>query len=229
MPRPRFHKLDAEKRGRILLEAAQEFGSKGFAGASFNKIIEAAGISKGAAYHYFDDKEDLFSTVVEHAVGSLAEWFSEFDMASLTPDNFWQVLEAYTVQNMRRLKAHPTLSNLLRTTWTFALSHDSAARRGLMRAATKWAREFITRGRALGVVRDDLPLELMVEMYMGLGVAIDQWALGHMDDIQDVERYSQQVTDAFRRLSAPDPVAPGAAKTANKSAKPPKRHKKEGV
>ena len=56
MPRPRFNKLTAEKRESILEAAAKEFATHGFEGASLNQILSNAGISKGAAYYYFDDK-----------------------------------------------------------------------------------------------------------------------------------------------------------------------------
>ena len=43
--------------------ALDEFAAHGFHDASLNRIIEAAGISKGSMYYYFDGKEDLFAHV----------------------------------------------------------------------------------------------------------------------------------------------------------------------
>lgn len=60
MPRPRFQKLSIEKQQAILEAAAREFSAHGYEGASINKILETAQLSKGAAYYYFDDKADLF-------------------------------------------------------------------------------------------------------------------------------------------------------------------------
>ena len=65
MPKRRFDKLDPELRGRILKAAALEFGTHGYADASLNRIVEQAGISKGSMYYYFEDKEDLFSMVLQ--------------------------------------------------------------------------------------------------------------------------------------------------------------------
>ena len=56
-----FITLKAEKRDAIMNAAMMEFSSKGFALASTNVIVSAAGISKGALFHYFKNKEDLFS------------------------------------------------------------------------------------------------------------------------------------------------------------------------
>lgn len=56
-----FKALSKEKQETILGAAMMEFASKGFALASTNVIIATAKISKGALYHYFENKEDLFS------------------------------------------------------------------------------------------------------------------------------------------------------------------------
>src|SRR5690606_7275086 len=63
MPRPRFHKLSGDQQQAILGAALEEFASHGFNEASLNRIIDAAGISKGSMYYYFDGKEDLFAHV----------------------------------------------------------------------------------------------------------------------------------------------------------------------
>ncbi len=70
MPRPRFDRLDPDKRRRILAVAAEEFAARGVGNASLNRIIDHAGISKGAAYYYFDDKADLFATVIREGMES---------------------------------------------------------------------------------------------------------------------------------------------------------------
>ncbi len=65
MPRPRFNKLAPEKRERIMEAAAKEFAAYGYEGASLNRILEQAEVSKGAAYYYFDDKADLFVSATD--------------------------------------------------------------------------------------------------------------------------------------------------------------------
>src|SRR5262249_44247182 len=46
-------------RERLLDAAGREFETKGYGGASVNRIIDAAGATKGGFYHYFSSKEDL--------------------------------------------------------------------------------------------------------------------------------------------------------------------------
>ena len=63
MARPRFAKLPAAQQQAILRAALEEFAAHGFHDASLNRVIEAAGISKGSMYYYFDGKEDLYAYV----------------------------------------------------------------------------------------------------------------------------------------------------------------------
>lgn len=56
---------DPVKRNAILEGARLVFMEKGFDAAGVNDICRAAGISKSTLYVYFDDKEDLFQSMVE--------------------------------------------------------------------------------------------------------------------------------------------------------------------
>ena len=48
-----------ETRERILAEALRLFGERGYVNVSVEEIAEAAGVTKGAVYHWFADKDDL--------------------------------------------------------------------------------------------------------------------------------------------------------------------------
>lgn len=53
----------AETRGAILDAARPLFAADGYAETSIAVIVEAAGVTKGALFHHFDRKEDLFLEV----------------------------------------------------------------------------------------------------------------------------------------------------------------------
>ncbi|MBF0678476.1 MAG: TetR/AcrR family transcriptional regulator [Devosia sp.] len=56
-----------------LLDAARGlFAEKGFAATSTPEIVAAAGVTRGALYHHFADKQALFAAVVEREHGEVA-------------------------------------------------------------------------------------------------------------------------------------------------------------
>jgi AcrR family transcriptional regulator len=65
------------ERGRAtrerLMEAARDaFGRKGYEATSVAEILDAAGIAKGALYHHFATKEELFDAVLDRLVEEIA-------------------------------------------------------------------------------------------------------------------------------------------------------------
>ena len=57
----------------IISEAAVLFNQKGFAGTSMDDIMEQTGLSKGAIYGHFKNKEAIAIAAFEHAVANLTQ------------------------------------------------------------------------------------------------------------------------------------------------------------
>ncbi|WP_424628636.1 TetR/AcrR family transcriptional regulator [Bradyrhizobium sp. SYSU BS000235] len=62
---PRIIKHPEQRRGEILDCAQALFLQHGYDNASLNDVIAAAGLSKGAFYHYFASKEALLESLAE--------------------------------------------------------------------------------------------------------------------------------------------------------------------
>ncbi len=61
-----------------LLEAAQRLMlAKGFTATSVDEICEAAEVTKGSFFHYFESKEDLGKEVLDHFMASMSVAISE--------------------------------------------------------------------------------------------------------------------------------------------------------
>jgi AcrR family transcriptional regulator len=54
-----------ETRDALLAAARALFGKQGYAATSTEEIVERAGVTKGALYHHFADKQGLFKAVFE--------------------------------------------------------------------------------------------------------------------------------------------------------------------
>lgn len=58
-------KSKSNKSEQIIAGAMEQFLKHGYAGASMDRIAAAAGVSKQTLYSYFEDKDSLFTTLVE--------------------------------------------------------------------------------------------------------------------------------------------------------------------
>ncbi len=64
----------SEATREALVEAARAlFAERGYAGVGTEEIVRAAGVTRGALYHHFDDKRELFAAVYEGIEVELAE------------------------------------------------------------------------------------------------------------------------------------------------------------
>ena len=68
------HDLRSEVTRRRLMTAARAlFGARGFADVGTEEIVRAAGVTRGALYHQFRNKADLFAAVAEEIEAEIAE------------------------------------------------------------------------------------------------------------------------------------------------------------
>lgn len=68
------HDLRSEATRRRLMTAARAlFGARGYADVGTEEIVRAAGVTRGALYHQFRDKADLFAAVAEEVEAEIAE------------------------------------------------------------------------------------------------------------------------------------------------------------
>jgi AcrR family transcriptional regulator len=69
-------------RAALMAAARPLFADRGFAGVGTEEIVRAAGVTRGALYHQFRDKRELFAAVFEQLEGELAQRVGEAAAAS---------------------------------------------------------------------------------------------------------------------------------------------------
>lgn len=83
-------KEERETRENLIVSARAEFMEKGYTKASLRKICANAGVTTGALYFFFEDKEDLFRAIVEQPLTTLVnmmrEHFAADEQALSLPD-----------------------------------------------------------------------------------------------------------------------------------------------
>jgi AcrR family transcriptional regulator len=63
----------AATRARVLEAARELFGEHGYEGTSIDAVLRRSGVARGALYHHFGSKADLFDAVVERVFVDIAQ------------------------------------------------------------------------------------------------------------------------------------------------------------
>jgi AcrR family transcriptional regulator len=71
-----------QTRRSLVVEARRLFGERGYSATPVEEIVRAAGVTKGALYHHFTGKDDLFRAVVEDVKGEVTAVVGESFLAT---------------------------------------------------------------------------------------------------------------------------------------------------
>ena len=205
MPRARFERLAAVEREQVLEVAARLFAQHGYAGASINQILAEAGLSKGAAYYYFDDKADLFATTIEYYYQRLQPFITTA-IEQITPATYWERFEAAYKQPFLSNLEHPYRFGVLKALGSVPADDPIHERLAPVTAAFfGWMQTLIHKGQAFGLVRTDLPLDLLYALIGAVDQAGDTWLLAHLSTLNaaGVATTLSHIVSALRGMLAP--------------------------
>ena len=74
---------------KLIAIATEEFSRKGYSGASTERIVQKAGLTRGALYHHFKNKPGLFLAVYKHAQEEIGR---RVESAADTTEDLWEQL-----------------------------------------------------------------------------------------------------------------------------------------
>ncbi len=89
-----FNKVQIKKdevKNKILESAKKEFLEHGYQGASLRTIAKNLGLTKGALYPYFKNKEDIFTALVKGPAENLYQYMKKMQEEALSQDLSSQV------------------------------------------------------------------------------------------------------------------------------------------
>ncbi len=165
-----------DREHQILEVAAASFGAHGFSATSVADIADRAGISKPLVYNYFGSKDGLFLACVEHAGSLLAEEIervARHDVVGLQ-------------RGIDTLKAMFELLEDRRHLWRIVID-PTAPTTGAIAAATsaftaridRLAREGVSEMLAAGGVTDQLDVDAMTRVWLGIVDSLMAWWVAH--------------------------------------------------
>ncbi|MFY1637772.1 TetR/AcrR family transcriptional regulator [Solwaraspora sp. WMMB335] len=152
MPRVSQVQLDA-RRQEILAAARVCFARHGYEGATVRRLEEATGLSRGAIFHHFRDKDSLFLAVAEDDAAAMVETVARNGLVQVMRD---LLTRAHSPDTAGWLGSQLEVSRRLRTDPDFA--RRWTARSDAIADAT---RERLGRQRDAGVLRDDVPIDVL--------------------------------------------------------------------
>ncbi|WP_327090013.1 TetR/AcrR family transcriptional regulator [Nonomuraea sp. NBC_01738] len=177
-------------RGRLLAEATRLFADRGFEGTSVQEIVTAAGVTKGAMYHYFDSKDDLLHEIYARVL--------RMQMSRLT-----QIADADApvAERLHRAAAdvvETTTANLDDSKIFFRSMHLLAPEtrktvRAERRRYHERFRDLVTEGQRAGVFRSDVQAEIVVDFFFGSVHHLGTWF--HVDGSLSGGEVGEQFAD----------------------------------
>lgn len=199
-PRPR--RPQATK--RALVSAARSlFGERGYAGTSVDEVVRVAGVTKGALYHHFRDKDDLFRAVVEEVKREVTDVVGAASLATtVEPDP----LATVTAGCLAFIEAHrePTVQRI--TVLDARAVLDAATRRDLdSRYEVAVVRGALRRAMRLGAI-DPQPLGPLAHVIAG-ALAEACALIAEADDEALAQREVAQVVTRLLEGLRPAPPA----------------------
>jgi AcrR family transcriptional regulator len=162
-PEPRGRDAD-RSRDAILAAARDEFAEHGLGGARVERIAERAALNKRLIYYYFENKDSLFSAVLEDTYLNIREAEKRLHLTDLTPAEAVRKLTEFT---WTYYLEHPEFLTLLNSENLHRARHlDGSARvRELNSPLIQTLAEVLERGRRDGSFRGGVdPVQLYISI-----------------------------------------------------------------
>jgi TetR/AcrR family transcriptional regulator, transcriptional repressor of aconitase len=156
---PRVSQVQLDARRREILAAARAcFARHGYEGATVRRLEEATGLSRGAIFHHFRDKDSLFLAVAEDDAAAMVATVARNGLVQVMRDLLARVTDPAAPDTAGWLGTQLEVSRRLRTDPEFAKRWAQRAE-----AIAMATRDRLRRQRDAGVLRDDIPLPVLAQ------------------------------------------------------------------
>jgi len=157
---------------RLLNVATRLFARHGFEGTSVQDIVDAAGVTKGAMYHYYDSKDDLLYEVYHQVLSMQLSHLEQIAAGPGTPEQRLRAAAADVVQ--------ASLDNLDDLIVFFRSLHmlpdDKQAQvRAERRRYHNRFKELVDEGVAAGTFRADISSDIVVHYFLSVVNQLGSW------------------------------------------------------
>lgn len=163
LEQPRLNRRQAAKvrtRQKVLDAARDLFAERGYDPATIRDIAKGAGMSTGAVFANFQDKAELFETVLTEDMGRLADVLQSGAEGSTVAERLNAALAAGYHQTLDQL---PLFQAIVARSWFQPLAAEQRAR-GSTARLTGVVNEVLRGGVASGELSQDADVALLTDM-----------------------------------------------------------------
>ncbi len=198
-------KMKSDRRKKLFAAATREFSELGFEQASLNRIIGEVGMSKSSFYHYFANKTELFQQIFAQTLAPLANIADAFQPEILAKETFWPAILSASQGGGELFVNQPEIFNIGRM-FHRNLNEPNGICREMMSGPLALVSRILEHGKVIGTIRDDLPTSLLIDAAMGMGMAIDRWAIEHIENYGKAEfdAFNEKAIGMFVNMLAPE-------------------------
>jgi len=192
-------------REHILATAFELFFKKGYKEVTMSELVAASGMSKGAFYHYFSSKEDLYNHSMEMFLAHYLDTFKlEFDEKISLKQNLKNLFHRFAPltdqMNTSNQEAADGLSNYLVFLQEMMRKPDFRVKmesynRHFFSEFTVW----IEQAQSRGEIRDNLDPKILAHHFAGLmkGVSV---LYAFVDQSEPLSQTFNKIVDQFFSL-----------------------------
>lgn len=197
-------KEDAELTRQALLKAAiKVFSQQGYAATRLEDIAEAAGVTRGAVYHHFGGKAELFAEIVENASQTGDRAVQRAIQAGGTFLEVIQRILIYTVQMLHEDREYRASMALLLFNWDSPdLLAMRAGRQEHGQAAMEQIVGFYRMALDQGAIRAGIDPEIAARSFSAYQNGLMVLSLASPETI-DVEKHAVGLAEIFVQGIAP--------------------------
>ncbi len=172
MPQAGTSKATTAVPQRLLAEATRLFADRGFDRTSVQEIVEAAGVTKGALYHYFGSKDDLLHEVYARVLRLQTERLEEIAAGPGTvPERLHRAAADVVVTSIENLD---DTKIFFRSMHQLSPEKQKAVRAERRRYHEKF-RSLIEEGQRAGDFREEIRPDLVVDYFFGSVHHLGTW------------------------------------------------------
>lgn len=173
----------AATKEKILEAATKEFADKGYDGARVDEIARSSCVNKNMLYHYFGNKEQLFTSVLERTYEIIRSRQSDLHIRGMAPEEGMRRLVEFTAKIWIEI---PEFNRLLASENLHEARHVKQSRKiiAMYNPLLETINELLKRGKQLGVFRGGIDA---IDLYISVS-ALSAYYISHHHTFEAIFR-----------------------------------------